>query len=62
MMRNRGHFHRVAIATGLDGDGLVVYKLKHPFSDDTTRALFEPVDFIARLAVLDCPAAMRRNE
>ena len=34
----------------LDGDGLVVYELKHPFSDATTHVLFEPQDFIARLA------------
>ena len=31
----------------VDGDGLVVYELKHPFSDGTTHVLFEPVDFIA---------------
>ncbi len=31
-------------------DGLVVYELKHPFSDATTHVLFEPQDFIARLA------------
>jgi hypothetical protein len=31
---------------------LVVYVLKHPFSDGTTHVLFEPVNFIARLAVL----------
>ncbi|MDH3671344.1 MAG: transposase [Gammaproteobacteria bacterium] len=35
-----------------DGDGLVVYGLKHPFSDGTTHVLFEPLDFIARLAAL----------
>jgi hypothetical protein len=40
----------------IDGDGLVVYELKHPFSDGTTHVLFEPVDFIARLAALDCRA------
>ena len=34
----------------VDGDGLVVYELKHPFSDATTHVLFEPLDFIARLA------------
>ncbi len=38
----------------VDGDGLVVYELKHPFSDGTTHVLFEPDDFIARLAALDC--------
>ncbi len=31
----------------VDGDGLVVYELKHAFSDGTTHVLFEPVDFIA---------------
>ncbi len=36
----------------VDGDGLVVYALKHPFSDSTTHVLFEPNDFIARLAAL----------
>jgi hypothetical protein len=36
----------------VDGDGLVVYELKHPFSDGTTQVLFEPLDFVARLAAL----------
>jgi hypothetical protein len=27
----------------VDGDGLVGYALKHPFSDGTTHVLFEPV-------------------
>ncbi len=36
----------------VDGDGLVVYELKHSFSDGTTHVLFEPNDFIARLAAL----------
>jgi hypothetical protein len=31
---------------------LVVYELKHPFRDGTTHVLFEPLDFIARLAAL----------
>ena len=35
-----------------DGDGLVVYALKHPFRDGTTHVLFEPLDFMARLAAL----------
>ena len=35
-----------------DGDGLVVYELKHAFRDGTTHVLFEPLDFIARLAAL----------
>jgi Putative transposase len=36
----------------IDGDGLVVHELKHPFRDGTTHVLFEPLDFIARLAAL----------
>ena len=36
----------------IDGDGLVVYELKHASSDGTTHVLFEPDDFIARLAAL----------
>jgi hypothetical protein len=35
-----------------DGAGLVVYDLKHPFRDGTTHVLFEPLDFMARLAAL----------
>ncbi len=35
-----------------DGDGLVVHELKHPFRDGTTEFLFEPLDFLARLAAL----------
>ena len=37
---------------GVDGDGLVVYELKRAFRDGTTHVLFEPTDFIARLAAL----------
>jgi hypothetical protein len=36
----------------VDGDGLVVYELKHAYADGTTHVLFEPLDFIARLAAL----------
>ncbi|MBT6209073.1 MAG: hypothetical protein HOI35_03515 [Woeseia sp.] len=36
----------------LDGDGLFVLELKRAFSDGTTHVLFEPHDFIARLAAL----------
>ncbi|MFT5449919.1 MAG: hypothetical protein ACI9DC_005117 [Gammaproteobacteria bacterium] len=36
----------------VDGDGLVVYPLKHAFRDGTTHVLLEPLDFIARLAAL----------
>ena len=32
--------------------GLVRYQLKTPYSDGTTHVLFEPLDFIARLAAL----------
>ena len=35
-----------------DGDGLVVHELKRPFRDGTTEFLFEPLDFLARLAAL----------
>ena len=42
----------------VDGDGLVVYALKHPFRDGTTHVLFEPLDFVARLAPLDCRAGI----
>ena len=34
--------------------GKVHYELKTPYSDGTTHILFEPLDFIARLAALDC--------
>jgi hypothetical protein len=37
-----------------DGDGLVGHELKHPFRDGTSQFLFEPLDFLARLAALDC--------
>ena len=36
----------------IDGDGLVVHELKRPFRDGTTQCLFEPQDFLARLATL----------
>ena len=36
----------------IDGDGLVVHELKRPFRDGTTQCLFEPLDFLARLAAL----------
>ena len=36
----------------VDGDGLVVLELKRAFRDGTTHVLFEPHDFIARLAAL----------
>lgn len=35
-----------------DGDGLVVHELKRPCRDGTTEFLFEPLDFLARLAAL----------
>ena len=35
-----------------DGDGLVVYELKHAFRNGTTHVLFEPLDFMARRAAL----------
>ena len=39
----------------IDGDGLVVYQLKRPFSDGTPHGLFEPNDFIGRLGPHSCP-------
>jgi len=36
----------------VDVDDLVVLKLKRPFRDGTTQILFEPMDFVARLATL----------
>ena len=35
-----------------DGDGLVAHRLERPFRDGTTKCLFEPLDFLARLAAL----------
>ena len=37
---------------GRDGDGLIVHRLKRPFRDGTTEFVFEPLDFLARLAAL----------
>ena len=36
----------------IDGDGLVVLELKRAFSDGSAHELFEPEDFVARLAAL----------
>lgn len=46
---------RPAVATGrlaLTAQGLVRYTLKTPYHDGTTHVIFEPLDFIARLAAL----------
>jgi len=46
---------RPAVATqrlSLTAPGQVRYQLKTPYRDGTTHVLFEPVDFIARLAAL----------
>ena len=46
---------RPAVATGrlsLTAQGLVRYSLKTPYRDGTTHIIFEPLDFIARLAAL----------
>ncbi len=46
---------RPAVATGrlaLTAQGLVRYTLKTPHRDGTTHVIFEPLDFIARLAAL----------
>ena len=38
----------------LTGEGRIRYSLKTPWRDGTTHVVFEPLDFIARLAALDC--------
>ena len=38
----------------VDGRGRVVYRYKQPFRDGSTHVVLEPLDFIARLAALDC--------
>ena len=46
---------RPPIAAGrllLNGQGQVRYTLKTPYRDGTTHVVFEPLDFIARLAAL----------
>jgi hypothetical protein len=46
---------RPAVATGRlapTAQGLVRYTLKTPYRDGTTHVIFEPLDFIARLAAL----------
>ncbi len=48
---------RPAVSTkrlSLTRHGKVRYELKTPYSDGTTHIIFEPLDFIARLAALDC--------
>ena len=35
-----------------EANGRVVYELKHPFSDGTTHFVFEPMEFLAKLAAL----------
>ena len=39
--------------------GQVVYRLKHSFHDGTTHVVFDPMDFIARLAASEVPLARR---
>jgi hypothetical protein len=57
-MRGESDAHAFAIRAqpeqrlSIGGDGLIVYELKRSFSDGTTHVLFEPHDFIARLAAL----------
>ncbi len=46
---------RPAVATGrlaLTAQGLVRYTLKTPYRDGTTHVIFEPLDFLSRLAAL----------
>ncbi len=48
---------RPAVSTkrlSLTRHGKVRYELKTPYDDGTTHVLFEPLDFISRLAALDC--------
>ena len=50
------HITRPALATGrlaLTPQGRVRYTLKTPCRDGTTHVVFEPLDFIARLAALE---------
>ena len=46
---------RPAVSTerlSLTAPGLIHYRLKTPYRDGTTHGVFEPLDFIARLAAL----------
>ena len=46
---------RPAVSTerlSLTAQGLIHYRLKTPYRDGTTHVVFEPLDFIARLAAL----------
>jgi hypothetical protein len=45
----------------LTAGGLVRYQLKTPYSDGTTHVLFEPLDFIARLAALAAQTARQSH-
>ncbi len=48
---------RPAVSTkrlSLTRNGQVRYELKTPYNDGTTHVIFEPLDFISRLAALDC--------
>ena len=48
---------RPAVATkrlSLTRNGQIRYELKTPYNDGTTHVIFEPLDFISRLAALDC--------
>ncbi len=44
---------RVYLAFNKPGQGQVRYTLKTPYRDGTTHVVFEPLDFIARLAALE---------
>jgi len=51
----QNHLARPAVAgprLSLGSTGKVLYSLKAPYRDGTIQVAFEPVDFIARLAVL----------
>ena len=46
----------------IDGDGLVVYQLKRPFSDGTTHVLFEPLDLMAHIHVRHPSGGLRPSK
>ena len=37
-------------------DGRIAYDLRHPWSDGTTRVVFEPLSFLEKLAALIPPS------
>ena len=45
-----------------DGDGLVVYELKHPFRDGTSHVVFEPLDLMAHIHVRHPSGGLRPSK